>query len=158
MGRGAVTATGENFEGRCSTHGQPLSKSGADYAATVRNLGGNPENPWVIRPEVAELYAERRSRLRAIVGSRREAQRAWAEANPDQAATLKGFIDGVIPRIDYRAIVHKANVATRTASADVLAVLSEKVKNMIVSSADLANSDKTEAPLKHTRSSCSATI
>lgn len=150
MGRGAVTATGENFEGRCSTHGQPLSKSGADYAATVRNLGGDPENPWVIRPEVAELYAERRNRLRAIVGSRREAQRAWAEANPDQAATLKGFIDGVIPRIDYRAIVHKANVATRTASADVLAVLSEKVKNMIVSSADLANSDKTEAFLKHT--------
>lgn len=150
MGRGAVTATGENFEGRCSTHGQPLSKSGADYAATVRNLGGDPENPWVIRPEVAELYAERRNRLRAIVGSRREAQRAWAEPNPDQAATLKGFIDGVIPRIDYRAIVHKANVATRTASADVLAVLSEKVKNMIVSSADLANSDKTEAFLKHT--------
>ena len=39
MGRGAVTATGENFEGKCSTHGQPLSKSGADYAMTVRHLG-----------------------------------------------------------------------------------------------------------------------
>lgn len=150
MGRGAVTAAGENFEGRCSTHGQPLSKSGADYAATVRNLGGDPENPWVIRPEVQALYDDRRRQLRAIVAERREAERRWAEANPDKALTLKNFIDGVLPQIDYRAIVHKANIATRTASANVLAELSDKVKNMIVSSADLANSDKTEAFMKHT--------
>jgi len=150
MGRGAVTATGENFEGRCSTHGQPLSKSGADYAMTVKNLGGDPQNPWIIRPEVAQLYAERREQLRSIVGKRREAERKWAEENPELARTLKNYIDGVIPEIDYSAIAHKPNVATRTASADVLAVLSEKVKNMIVSSADLANSDKTEAFMKHT--------
>lgn len=150
MGRGCVTATGENFEGKCSTHGQPLSKSGADVAATIRNLGGDPENPWVIRQEVAKLYAERREQLRKIVAERRAAQKAWAEAHPAEAIQLKEFIDGVVPQIDYSAIAHKANVATRTASADVLAVLSEKVKNMIVSSADLANSDKTEAFLKHT--------
>lgn len=150
MGRGCVTATGENFEGKCSTHGQPLSKSGADVAATIRNLGGDPENPWVIREEVAKLYADRREQLRKIVAERRAAQKAWAEAHPAEAIQLKEFIDGVVPQIDYSAIAHKANVATRTASADVLAVLSEKVKNMIVSSADLANSDKTEAFLKHT--------
>ena len=150
MGRGCVTASGENFEGKCSTHGQPLSKSGADVAATIRNLGGDPENPWVIREEVARLYADRREELRKIVAERRAAQKAWAEANPALAKQLQGFIEGRIPEIDYSAIVHKANVATRTASADVLAVLSEKVKNMIVSSADLANSDKTDAFLKHT--------
>lgn len=150
MGRGCVTATGENFEGKCSTHGQPLSKSGADYSMTVKNLGGDPENPWVIRPETAKLYADRREQLRDIVARRRAEEKAWAEANPDMAATLRDYIDGVLPDIDYRSIVHKANVATRTASADVLAVLSDKVKNMIVSSADLANSDKTEAFLKHT--------
>ncbi len=150
MGRGCVTATGENFEGKCSTHGQPLSKSGADVAATIRNLGGDPENPWVIREEVAKLYSDRREQLRKIVADRRATQKAWAEAHPAGAIQLKEFIDGVVPQIDYSAIAHKANVATRTASADVLAVLSEKVKNMIVSSADLANSDKTEAFLKHT--------
>ena len=150
MGRGCVTATGENFEGKCSTHGQPLSKSGADVAATIRNLGGDPENPWVIREEGAKLYSDRREQLRKIVADRRATQKAWAEAHPAEAIQLKEFIDGVVPQIDYSAIAHKANVATRTASADVLAVLSEKVKNMIVSSADLANSDKTEAFLKHT--------
>ena len=150
MGRGCVTATGENFEGKCSTHGQPLSKSGADVAATIRNLGGDPENPWGIREEEAKLYSDRREQLRKIVADRRATQKAWAEAHPAEAIQLKEFIDGVVPQIDYSAIAHKANVATRTASADVLAVLSEKVKNMIVSSADLANSDKTEAFLKHT--------
>ena len=150
MGRGCVTADGSNFEGQCSTHGQPLSKSGADIAATIRNLGGNPENPWVIRQEVAELYENRRNELRQIVAERRAQQQAWAKANPEAAAQLQSFINGEIPQIDYSAITHKPNVATRTASADVLAVLSDKVKNMIVSSADLANSDKTEAFLKHT--------
>lgn len=150
MGRGAVTASGENFEGKCSTHGQPLSKSGADYAMTVKNLGGDPENPWQIRPEVKKLYAERAEALRKIVAERRAAEKAWAEANPEQAAVLRGFIEGRLPEIDWKSIVTKANVATRTASAAVLAELSHKVKNMIVSSADLANSDKTDAFLKHT--------
>ena len=150
MGRGCVTADGSNFEGKCSTHGQPLSKSGADINATFRNLGADPENPWVIRAEVKELYERRAAELREIVGRRRAEQKAWAEAHPEEAERLRGFIEGRIPAIDYAAITHKADVATRTASADVLKELSAKVKNMIVSSADLANSDKTEAFLAHT--------
>lgn len=150
MGRGCVTAEGVNFEGQTSTHGQPLSKSGADIAATLRNLGADPENPWVIRPEVAQLYADRRKELEAIVAERRKEIAAWEAENPEKAATLKGYLDGVLPEIDYSAIAHKPDCATRTASADVLKVLSEKVGNMIVSSADLANSDKTEAFMAHT--------
>ena len=150
MGKGVVTADGSNFEGKCSTHGQPLSKSGADYASTVRNLGGNPENPWEIFPEVEELYAKRREELRTIVAGRRAEYERWAAENPGLAIELKTYLEGVVPSIDYEAIVHKADIATRTASANVLAELSKKVGNMIVSSADLANSDKTDGFLKHT--------
>lgn len=150
MGRGCVKADGSNFEGQCSTHGQPLSKSGADIAATLRNLGADPENPWVIREEVAALYAARRQELAGIVAERRKKIAAWEAANPEKAAQLKDFLACKLPEIDYSAIAHKANVATRTASADVLKVLSEKIGNMIVSSADLANSDKTDAFLAHT--------
>lgn len=150
MGKGCVTAEGENFEGKCSTHGQPLSKSGADVAATIRNLGGDPENPFVIRPEVQKLYDERREQLRAIVAKRREEEKQWRTAHPDQAIELEQFILGRLPEIDYRSIVHKANQPTRNASANVLAELSDKVKNMIVASADLANSDKTDGFLRHT--------
>lgn len=150
MGRGARTASGESFEGQCSTHGQPLSKSGADIEATLRNLGADPENPWVIREEVKKLYADRADELRKIVAERRNAHAKWAAANPELAKTLKSYLAGDIPEIDYQAIVHKANIATRTASADVLKVLGQKIGNMIVSSADLANSDKTDAFLKET--------
>ncbi len=150
MGRGCVTASGENFEGKCSTHGQPLSKSGADYAATVRNLGGDPENPWVIREESKAIYAERREQLRAIVRERREAIRAWKEANPDKATLLDKCLSMRLPDIDFTKVVNKPGVATRTASANTLSLLAEKVPNMIVSSADLANSDKTDAFLKKT--------
>ncbi len=150
MGRGAVKADGTCFEGQCSTHGQPLSKSGADYAATVRNLGGDPENPWQIWDDVKELYATREKELREIVAARHAAEKAWAEANPEKAATLNEYIDGKLPEIDFSAIQQKANDATRNASATVLSVLAEKVGNMIVSSADLANSDKTDGFLKKT--------
>ncbi len=150
MGRGAVKADGSNFEGQCSTHGQPLSKSGADYAATMRNLGADPENPWVIPAEVKALYAGREAELRNICAARKAEQKAWAEANPAQAEVLKGYLEGKLPQIDYSAIVQKADDATRSASAKVLEVLAQKVGNMIVSSADLANSDKTDAFLKHT--------
>ena len=150
MGKGCVTADGENFEGQCSTHGQPLSKSGADFPKTVANLGGDPDNVWVIWDDVKELYAQREVELREIVKERRAQEKAWAEANPEQAKQLADFIAGNLPEIDYSQIAHKADIATRTASANVLGVLGEKVKNMIVSSADLANSDKTDAFLKKT--------
>lgn len=150
MGRGCVKADGSNFEGQCSTHGQPISKSGADYPATVKNLGGNPENPWVIWDDVKELYAKRNEELRTIVAARHEAEKQWAEANPELAATLNNYIEGKLPEIDFSAIVHKANDATRNASATVLSTLAQKVGNMIVASADLANSDKTDGFLKKT--------
>lgn len=148
MGRGCVTAEGENFEGKCSTHGNPLSKSGASYEATIRNLGGDPENPFVIFDEVKQLYAERREQLKASAKRRKSEADAWAQAHPQLAAQLADFIAGKLPEIDFAAIEHKPNDATRSASATVLGVLAEKVKNMIVSSADLANSDKTDGFLK----------
>lgn len=150
MGRGCVTADGANFEGKCSTHGQPISKSGADYANTMRNLGADPENPWIIPADVEKLYADRNAELRKIATERHAAEKAWAEANPALAEKLRNFLDNKLPEIDYSAITQKANDATRNASATVLAELARKVENMIVASADLANSDKTDGFLKQT--------
>lgn len=74
-----------------------------------------------------------------------------AEANPELASRLADYIAGRLPKIDYSRIEFKANQASRNASATILSLLAEKVGNMIVSSADLANSDKTEGFLKKTR-------
>lgn len=152
MAKGAVKADGSSMEGAVSTHGQPLSAAGADFGKTVENLGGDAANPFTIREDVKALYEARREELKAIVAKRHEAEKKWAAENPELAARLQDYIDGKLPHIDWDAIEFKPNMASRNSSATVLGVLAEKVQNMIVSSADLANSDKTDGFLKKTRS------
>ncbi len=153
MGKGARTASNESFEDMVSTHGQPLSAAGADIASTISNLGGDPENPFVIFEESAELYAARRKELEEIVAAEREREAQW---RAEQVATnlpsmLDSFLRGELPSIDYSAIEMKADMATRASSAAVLSIYGEKIDNMIVASADLSNSDKTDGYLKKTK-------
>lgn len=148
MGKGARRADGSSYEACCATHGAPLG--GDAYINTIKNLGGDPENPFVIYPEVKELYAQRAAELKNIVAKQHEVKAAWAKANPEKAAQLEQFFSGKVPQIDWSAIQQKANSATRAASATVLGVLATQVENMIVASADLSNSDKTDGFLKKT--------
>ena len=150
MGKGAVGADKSSYENKVSTHGQPLSAAGVSIADTIRNLGGNPDDPFQIFPEVAELYAKRAKELEAIVAERYAAKAEWAKANPELAAKMDLWFSGKAPVIDWKAIEQKPNQATRAASATVLGVLATPVENMIVSSADLSNSDKTDGFLKKT--------
>ncbi len=150
MGKGAKTTEGTSFENKVSTHGQPLSAAGASMADTIKNLGGDPENPFVIFPEVEELYTKRSEELKHLVAERYAAEKEWAKANPELAAKKELFFSGKIPAIDWNAIEQKANQSTRSASATVLGVLATKIENMVVSSADLSNSDKTDGFLKKT--------
>ena len=150
MGKGIVKEDGSSFEGECSTHGQPISAAGASVEKTILNLGGNPDEPFALFPESVQLYEERKEELRKIVAQRKAEQAEWEKANPEKAELLKKYFSGDMPEIDYRSILVKPGVATRVASSAVLSVLSEKVGNMVVSSADLANSDKTDGFLKHT--------
>ena len=150
MGKGAVGADKSSYENKVSTHGQPLSAAGVSIADTIRNLGGNPDDPFQIFPEVADLYAKRAKELEAIVAERYAAKAEWAKANPELAAKMDLWFSGKAPVIDWKAIEQKPNQATRAASATVLGVLATQVENMIVSSADLSNSDKTDGFLKKT--------
>ena len=150
MGKGAVGADKSSYENKVSTHGQPLSAAGVSITDTILNLGGNPDDPFHIFPEVAELYAKRAKELEAIVAERYAAKAEWAKANPELAAKMELWFSGKAPVIDWKAIEQKPNQATRAASATVLGVLATQVENMIVSSADLSNSDKTDGFLKKT--------
>ncbi len=150
MGKGAVGADKSNDENKVSTHGQPRSAAGVSMADTIRNLGGNPDDPFQIFTEVAELYAKRAKELEAIVAERYAAKAEWAKANPELAAKMELWFSGKAPVIDWKAIEQKPNQATRAASATVLGVLATQVENMVVSSADLSNSDKTDGFLKKT--------
>jgi len=150
MGKGAVTESGENYERKCATHGMPLGEAGASFAKSIENLGGNPENPFVIFDDVQEYYAKRKADLIAAATEKKAEQAKWEAANPELAVKLKSFIANEIPAIDYSKIEQKAGIATRAASAAVLSVYANEVENMVVSSADLSNSDKTDGFLKNT--------
>lgn len=148
MGKGALKADGTSYENNCKTHGAPLG--GDAFVYTVKNLGGDPENPFTIFPDVADLYAKRAEELEAIVASRYKEEKAWADANPEKASQLAGWLNNKTPNIDWSKIQQKDDDATRSASATCLSLLAEQVPNMIVSSADLSNSDKTDGFLKKT--------
>lgn len=150
MGKGARKADGSSYEANCATHGAPLG--GDAYVNTIKNLNGDPANPFVIFPEVAELYAKRAEELKKIVAERYAVKAEWAKANPELACKLEAFFSGKAPKVDWSVIEQKAGGATRAASATVLGALATQVENMIVASADLSNSDKTDGFLKKTHS------
>ena len=150
MGKGALKADGTSFERQCATHGMPLSEGGASYTESIKNLGGNPENPFVIFEETKALYAKRAEELKVIVTEKYAAKAKWAKENPELAKKLEFFFSGKT-NVNWDAIVQKPNQSTRAASATVLGELAKQVENMIVASADLSNSDKTDGFLKNTK-------
>ena len=150
MGKGALKADGTSYERNCKTHGAPLG--GDAYVNTIKALGGDPENPFQIFPEVKKLYADRAKELRKIMDAKYARKAAWEKANPEKAALLKEWFSGKAPKIDWSKVEQKPDDATRSASAAVLSQLAQQVPNMICASADLSNSDKTDGFLKHTTS------
>jgi len=148
MGKGARKADGSSYEANCATHGAPLG--GDAYINTIKNLGGNPDEPFTIFPEVAELYAKRAEDLKKIVAEKHAIKDEWAKANLELAAKMAEFFSGKAPKVNWDAIEQKAGIATRAASATVLGALATQVENMVVASADLSNSDKTDGFLKKT--------
>ncbi len=150
MGKGVKKEDGSAFEGEVELHGKPLGQSKASYAKTIEGLGGDTSNPFQIFPDVAEYYAGVLEQKRKAAAARKAKFASWEQANPAQAAKLSTWLSGKLPEINWGEIVQKENDATRNASGNVLAYLAGKVENLIVASADLSNSDKTDSFLKKT--------
>ena len=117
----------------------------------MKNLGGDAENPFAVFEESREVFAERREALKEWAAKQAAVEKSWRAEHKELARKLDDFLSGKLPEIDYKSIEMKADVATRAASATVLGVFAEKIDNMIVASADLSNSDKTDGYLKKTK-------
>lgn len=148
MGKGCRDAQNNSLERSTKTHGAPLGSEA--FANTVKNLGGDPDNAFVVYDDVRQMYDARAKELAALVAKRQEYEKLWAEQNPENAKKQKDWFANKLPEIDWNGIVVKSNDPTRNASSAVLGELGKKVENMIVSSADLCNSDKTDGFLKQT--------
>ncbi len=152
MGKGLLDEIGNNFEGKTSTHGQPVSKAGASVAKSIENLGGNPAEPFAIFEEVKEFWVKIREEKIKQAQAKKQLQTAWEAKNPELAQQRADFYAGKLPEIDYEKIEHAAGIATRVASRNILGVFAQNIENMFVSSADLSNSDNTDGFLKYTKS------
>ena len=148
MGKGCRRADGSSYERDCGTHGAPLG-DGA-YRNTVKNLGGDPDDPFKVWDVTRRIYDKRAEELRDIVKKRHSEEKAWAEAHPVEAQKQSDWFAGKLPEIDWETIEQTPDKATRIGSQHVLTRLVERVENMVVSSADLCNSDKTDGFLKGT--------
>lgn len=151
MGKGIVDKNGQKMEGLCSTHGQPISKAGADFKATVANLGGNPEEPFAIFDDVKNLYAEVAKRNSIESYGRRQKYLQWIESHQKENELLINYLSGKRTCFDSTALNLKEDTATRATSATILAHFAKTIGNMLVMSADLANSDRTDGFLEHTK-------
>jgi len=151
MGKGALDAGGSSFERQTSTHGMPLSEAGGSFEKTIENLKGDPSNPFVIFPEVAGYYKDILRKKSEMAKLHREEEKKWGAANPELYARLNRFFTGKAPEIPAEQVAQKDDIATRAASSNVLSWMSKNIDNMIVASADLSNSDKTDGFLKNTK-------
>ena len=151
MGKGAFDESGEKFEGKTSMHGMPLSEAGASYKKSIINLGGDPEGPFKVFSDVEEYYKNIMKEKTRLAHEKKLKQITWEKQNPELARKLKSFLLGIIPEIEFRNIEIKPNIASRAASGTLLSHFPGTIENMIVASADLANSDKTDGFLKNTK-------
>jgi transketolase len=151
MGKGLLDNDGKSFERKTSTHGMPVGEAGGSFEKSLLNLGGDASNPFMIFDEVKDHYKKvlDQKRNQAAVWKNKKAE--WATANRELDQKLHQFYTGGTPEIDFKAIQQKEGSATRAASSVVLGVLAKKVDNMVVASADLSNSDKTDGFLKNTK-------
>tara|TARA_R110000796_G_scaffold252619_2_gene388812 strand:+ start:54621 stop:56654 length:2034 start_codon:yes stop_codon:yes gene_type:complete len=152
MGKGCVTADGTPYEGYTELHGKPIGDTGADFVKTLLNLGANPDDEFAIYEDVAESYKGIIAKKIKDAQVRKQEIASWKSDNPALEAKLDMFLSGKLPELDFESIPNKDGLATRAASANVLGYLAGKVENMIVSSADLSNSDKTDGFLNKTHS------
>lgn len=150
MGKGLLDNEGKSFERKTSTHGMPVSEAGGSYEKSLANLGGNISDPFIVFDEVKELYKNRLSEKSKTAADWKKKKDEWAGSNSDLDKKLRDFYNGILPEIDYKAIQQKEGLATRAASANILGLYANRIENMVVASADLANSDKTDGFLKNT--------
>jgi transketolase len=150
MGKGLLDNEGNSFERKTSTHGMPVSEAGGSFEKSLVNLGGSITDPFQIFPEVSEHYKKVIKSKQNTATGWKKAKSEWADKNALLNKKLLSFYAGDIPDIDFRSIPQKEGSATRAASAVVLGVLAKHIENMVVASADLSNSDKTDGFLKNT--------
>lgn len=135
IGRGIPEVSGTS-----KGHGE----GGAKFAEGARaGLGLPADELFYVSPEVSEYFAAHKKRMARLFNKWKKTYKAWAAANPEQAAVLESR-DTVISPAELAAKIPAfpadAKVATRKAGSDVLQPIAEALPLVMSGSADLYGS------------------
>jgi len=125
MGKGLLDKEGKSFERKVVTHGMPVGESGGSFEKSVVNLGGNPEDPFVIFSDVKEHYEKVLKNKKQQAEEWKKKKKEWEQKNPELDKKLHYFYSGKLPDIDFSSVKQKEGIATRAASAAMLEIFSQ---------------------------------
>lgn len=128
-------------QGTASVHGEPLGD--ADVALTKKNLGINPEEFFYVDPDALRYFNDKKNEFAKKEEEWKNTFDLWAKENPELAkqwnASHEGIPDGQAEDPVYEI---GANVATRSASGDMINAMGLRYSYLVGGTADLKGSNK----------------
>lgn len=133
-----------NKQDTASAHGEPLGPEEAEL--TKKSIGWPTDKPFYIPDEVKELFDSRVKELNSVYHEWQARFKKVVESDGGLKSLWDRHFDiSISDGLEERLIetIKKDSVATRSASGDMMQVISEEVPALIGGSADLAPSTKT---------------
>lgn len=128
-------------QGTPVVHGEPLGE--ADVAETKKALGINPEEFFYVDPQALRYFEDKKAGFAKKEADWNKEFEAWAKENPELAKQWKASFEGTADG-DAEDPVYEigANVATRSASGDMINAMGLRYSCLVGGSADLKGSNK----------------
>lgn len=128
-------------QGTASVHGEPLGD--ADVALTKKNLGISPEEFFYVDPDALRYFNDKKNEFAKKEEEWKNTFDLWAKENPELAkqwnASYEGIPDGQAEDPVYEI---GANIATRSASGDMINAMGLRYSYLVGGTADLKGSNK----------------
>lgn len=128
-------------QGTSVVHGEPLGE--ADVAETKKALGINPQEFFYVDPQALRYFEDKKAGFAKKEADWNKEFEAWAKENPELAKQWKASFDGTADGEAEDPVYEiGANVATRSASGDMINAMGLRYSCLVGGSADLKGSNK----------------
>lgn len=128
-------------QGTPVVHGEPLGE--ADVAETKKALGINPQEFFYVDPQALRYFEDKKAGFAKKEADWNKEFEAWAKENPELAKQWKASFDGTADGEAEDPVYEiGANVATRSASGDMINAMGLRYSCLVGGSADLKGSNK----------------
>ncbi|MDR4507750.1 MAG: transketolase [Candidatus Brocadiaceae bacterium] len=134
-----------NKEGTASVHGEPLGEK--ELGLTKENIGWPKDPTFYVPDEVKQLCDSRLKELQEEYDTWQTQFQKYIKDDPNQSKAWDAQFNPQIPEnleSELLKTIKKDSVATRSASGEMMQVISERIPAFLGGSADLSPSTKTD--------------